>query len=1283
MIGIAAVRDAARSRRARVSRRFESLEERRLLAVVPEGFTETTVAAQLSSPTALDIAPDGRVFVAQQNGVIRVIEDDVLLPQMFGQVAADGSGERGLQGITFDPHFEHNGFIYLYYTASQPQSHNVVSRVTALGNEMVPGSEEILFELPNLSTLGNPIWHMGGSIQVGPDEMLYVAIGDHQSSNLAQNMNSLMGKILRIGTDGSIPTDNPFYNSTTGDNRAIWALGLRNPFTTIFDPASDRFYINDVGQGSWEEVNAGASGRNFGWPTTEGNFNQAQFPNFTPPVHAYSHSVGCAITGGAFYSPVTQQFPSEYEGNYFFAEFCNGEIRMFDPDAPANVTTFLSDADFPIGIDVTPNGTMYYMERGVGAGGADGTNLGSVHKIEYTSNIPPSFSVHPNDKLVSVGYPATFTASASGTNPLSYQWQRRNAGAAEFVDIDGATNATYSIAVTTLADNGAEFRVVATNPIDFAISEAATLTVTTNVPPVATIDLPLEGLTYDAGDTINYAFTGEDAEDGALPSSSLTWWVDFHHDEHSHPFIAPSSGSSAGSFVIPNSGETSPDVWYRVHLVVTDSIGLQHETYRDVTPNLSEITLETNIPGIELLLDGQPQATPLSVSGVINVQRTLEAPAFATAGGQTYGFQGWADGETDRVRSFAFPDSPTTYAAIYAQVDVTYLSDLPFLGEPENGWGPLERDRSNGELEADDGNPITLNGKVYPKGLGVHALSIVEFDLAGGGYSSFISDIGVDDEMGAGGSVEFEVWTDGVRVFQSGVMTGDSATQSISIDVRRKTTLRLVVTTAGNGNGQDHADWADAKLVGQVPVIAPPEAPQSLSTVPRGKEVVELEWVDAADNESGFQLERRDTLGDEWTVVATLPPNAESYLDQAVDGSREYEYRILAFNTLGDSPYSSAALVRTLPIDLAQINFQPAGTPGYFEYVADTGLPFGDRGAGESFGWNADNSAATRDRNSDAAPDQRYDTLTHTQKPENPNASWEFAFNRDLDVLVHAAGGDPSFFDGRFHLLAEGETLYDFTPSAGDPWAEAGAYVRVEDGRLTISNGPNAQNNKLSFIDLNPVPLVLPPVQGDGGAFSAVFEFNEPVLNFDLEDVVLLKDGVPIPFDGAQTLVTTDRQTWQLTGLESLVVGAGSFSLFIDAANSGIEDFGGALMLDDVVRPLQCRVLGDTDGNCIVDLSDLNAVRNNFGGEGEGDADFDGDVDLKDLNAVRNNFGFGAGAPGTVTTEIGKSFSPTNAASARLADAVFAQWTANRAEIDGLFTMPSWTKSRRRNVFRA
>lgn len=148
-----------------------------------------------------------------------------------------------------------------------------------------------------------------------------------------------------------------------------------------------------------------------------------------------------------------------------------------------------------------------------------------------------------------------------------------------------------------------------------------------------------------------------------------------------------------------------------------------------------------------------------------------------------------------------------------APTDNSYVSDLPFFGTPQNGWGPVERDMSNGETAKGDGHTITLNGVTYNKGLGVHAPSKVSFFI-GGGFSKFVSDIGLDDEKdGSPGSVVFQVWGDGKKLYDSGLMLEDSATKHVSVDISGVNVLTLVVTDGGNGNNSDHSDWAGAQIL--------------------------------------------------------------------------------------------------------------------------------------------------------------------------------------------------------------------------------------------------------------------------------------------------------------------------------------------------------------------------------------------------------------------------------------------------------------------------------------
>ncbi len=374
-------------------------------ATVPTGFTDSLVAAGLSNPTAMALAPDGRIFVCQQTGALRVIKNGVLLSTPFLTVPVDSSGERGLLGIAFDPNFVSNQLIYVYYTATTPTIHNRISRFTASGDVALAGSETIIMELNNLSTATN---HNGGALHFGPDGFLYVAVGDNANGANAQSLGTRLGKMLRITSTGGIPTDNPFFNTATGNNRAIWALGVRNPFTFSFQQGSGRMFINDVGQNTWEEINDGIAGANYGWPTCEGFCNPPN-PSFRDPIFAYMNDGStCAITGGAFYNPQVPQFPSNFIGNYFFADFCGGWIRRLDPANGNAVSDFATGISLPVDLKVSPDGFLYYLARGAG----------SVNRIGFAGagdQIAPTVSINSpaNGAIVARKSNVTITATAS------------------------------------------------------------------------------------------------------------------------------------------------------------------------------------------------------------------------------------------------------------------------------------------------------------------------------------------------------------------------------------------------------------------------------------------------------------------------------------------------------------------------------------------------------------------------------------------------------------------------------------------------------------------------------------------------------------------------------------------------------------------------------------------------------------------------------------------------------------------------------------------------------
>ena len=620
-------------------------------ASLPAGFTESRIATGISNPTAMAFAPDGRLFVCEQGGRLRVIKNNSLLATPFLTVTVSSTGERGLLGVAFDPAFASNGYVYVYYTATSP-THNRVSRFTASGDAAAAGSETVILDLNNLSSATN---HNGGAIHFGADGKLYIAVGDNANSGNARLLSNLLGKMLRINPDGTIPSDNPFYATASGVNRAIWAHGLRNPFSAAIQRGTGRIFINDVGANSREEINEGLAGANYGWPDCEGACSD---PDFVNPVLEYSQSSGaCAITGGDFYSPPASQFPGGYAGDYFYADYCGGWIKNLDV-ATKTVAGFATGISAPVDIKVASDGSLFYLSRGAG----------SVYRVAYTASQSPAITQHPASLLVSVGQAASFTVAASGTPPLAYQWQRNG------VNIAGAVSSSYTLGSAAALDSGARFRCVVSNAFGNVTSNEAVLTVTVNTPPTALITSPAAGTFYSGGDTIAYAGTGTDAEDGSPAPAAFTWRVDFHHDSHFHPFVPATSGATSGSFIVPTLGETEASVWYRIHLTVTDSGGMSHAIFRDVSPRTSTMTLTTSPPGLQITLDGQPMASPVVVLGVVGIVRSLGVVSPQSPAGRTYQFVSWSDAGA-ATHSISTPATSTTYTASF--LDVTTPTPTP------------------------------------------------------------------------------------------------------------------------------------------------------------------------------------------------------------------------------------------------------------------------------------------------------------------------------------------------------------------------------------------------------------------------------------------------------------------------------------------------------------------------------------------------------------------------------------------------------------------------------
>ena len=330
----------------------------------------------LSSATALAQLPDGRLLVAQQGGALRMVRNGLLLATPFVSVAVDPAGERGLIGVAVHPDFASNGHIYLHYTTPEGGTHNRVSRFTASASNpdiAQAGSELQIVNLPALSGATN---HNGGALNFGIDGKLFVAVGDNANTATAPDLSHPFGKMLRFNDDGSIPSDNPHFATQSGLARAIWARGLRNPFTFAVQGGSGRIHINDVGQNTWEEINLGAPGADYGWPASEGPDNITA--GRSAPLFAYRHSaaappgsgpggffVGFSIAGGAFYpaSGTIGTLGAPWRGNYFFADYVSRFIALIDLANGNAAYAFGSVSGTPVGLLSAQDGALLVLTR--------------------------------------------------------------------------------------------------------------------------------------------------------------------------------------------------------------------------------------------------------------------------------------------------------------------------------------------------------------------------------------------------------------------------------------------------------------------------------------------------------------------------------------------------------------------------------------------------------------------------------------------------------------------------------------------------------------------------------------------------------------------------------------------------------------------------------------------------------------------------------------------------------------------------------------------------------
>ena len=725
----------------------------------PTGFTDQKLA-KVSNPTSIAFLRDGRALVTDQSGLLYLSQEQAgkfsVSPVLDIGAQLCTKSDAGLLGIAVNPQVNADGseYFYMYFTMKGDSSKlsdpcprsgaetpyapfERLSRFTIKDGAVVAGSETII--LDHIPTRIQD--HTGGGMFFAQDGYLYISTGDGDRPEKANDADSLRGKILRINpaTGDGVP-GNPYFsdpNAVQCGNpsnlqyeqgkpcREVFASGLRHPWRIALKPGTDpnnvEFYINDVGKMTWEEINIGKAGADYGWDKREGpcNFETACTPGpQTPPndpifwyrgrVDPRPEFAGCsAVTGAAFVPPGV--WPKEYDNVYLFADYTCGRIWRLDPDGQGGYKAS-KFADGILGAGVTsgssvttmtfgpapdparPGQTTQALYYGVYNGG------GQLRRVLFTGNRNrPPVALMSADKTYGPS-PLTVTFSGAGSsdpdgNKLTYDWDFGDGTASKGNTIStikhtyrlaaGKRTQAFTATLTVRDDKGG-----VSDPVSIRID-------LNNTPPTPMILTPATDLKFKVGQTVTLSGRATDPEDGALAESALTWRVIRHHHTHTHEELFPTPGNN---LVIPMtepeglSGAKSS--YFEIQLTATDAQGRTSTITQTLMPNLVDLSFKTEPAGLQIVADDTIINGEETVTSWENYAFNVSAPTQQDASGQWMVFDRWADGAptreaamrripagywqqhegnndaTEPTREIVTPAIPTTYVAVFKPLAV-------------------------------------------------------------------------------------------------------------------------------------------------------------------------------------------------------------------------------------------------------------------------------------------------------------------------------------------------------------------------------------------------------------------------------------------------------------------------------------------------------------------------------------------------------------------------------------------------------------------------------------
>jgi PKD repeat protein len=458
----------------------------------------------------------------------------------------------------------------------------------------------------------------------------------------------------------------------------MFSWGLRNPFRIAFDPnaAGTRFFINDVGQGSWEEIDEGQANADFGWNCREGAHTHSTSgacnptpPGMVDPIYEYGRATGCnAITGGAFVP--NGVWPAEHDGDYLYSDYGCGKIFKLEPGGGYTATEFVTGLGGSSAVHMafgpySDSQALYYTTYAAG---------GQVRRIAYVGNRSPIALISANPTSGPAPLTVNFDGAASSDpdagDTLTFDWDFGDGSA--HATTPAATHqyalGTYTATLTVSDGNGGTG--TATVRIDSG-----------NTRPAPAIDEPDPGLRYRVGQQITLQGSATDAEDGQIPPSGLSWRVLLHHDQHTHPFLPPTQGISVTiTTPAPEDLAATQTSYLEIVLTAADSQGLTEVVTQELRPNLVDITFATVPAGRRLLVNSSTVTGTQALVSWEGYTLNVSAPLQKDGAGQWLALASWADGGPVPTRAIVTPATARTYTATFGPAKLEWL---PVVRRPQ------------------------------------------------------------------------------------------------------------------------------------------------------------------------------------------------------------------------------------------------------------------------------------------------------------------------------------------------------------------------------------------------------------------------------------------------------------------------------------------------------------------------------------------------------------------------------------------------------------------------